>query len=317
MVYPFQGFTGWLARATYRNEYSSAIHGLQSIIITTHRSSLPKPTSLAPNYQYGLPLELWELILDMLSDDAKALKACAVTCSAFLNRSRRNLYRRATLYAEDDANLFVQTLTNDPGNRDAVRELVLIGRLLSHQAGNATSLLFPMLNKLDTLVIYRLDHDVYPHIHIPPLHVQRNITRFCLGAAHFQSFSQLSELLLSFLNLNHLNLTDVSFEEDVDVSAIDVHTPHLRLTTVHLRGVMPYPNHLRLEVLAHWLCRVSPSTINSLRLISGLDAETAGAAEHFIHANRAALHTLVFDLGCTNWENGKSGLYSAYVTWSC
>ncbi|EKM61773.1 uncharacterized protein PHACADRAFT_248617 [Phanerochaete carnosa HHB-10118-sp] len=304
MVYPFQNLVAWLTRDFGQHRCPLIIHP-QGLDAAARSPELSKLSSFSPSDQYGLPLELWELIIDSLCDDVNALLACAATCSVFLRRSRHHLYKRVMLRTEDDANLFVQTLANDKANWDAVRELKLAGQLLCERDRNTTPLLFPMLRRLYTLVVYRLEQDALAHIHLFLAPVQQSITKFSLCAAHLPSFSSLSNLLLSFPHLRDLSLLGITFMQDVDVSTIKVYKPQLHLTLLDLSVPFGHGNYSYIQAMASWVCHVSFTTLCCLRLQLPLGAEMASAAEQLVHANRATLHTLALDFGCSHWENGE------------
>ena len=116
-----------------------------------------------------LPIDIEEQVLDHLHDDIDALKACSLTCSAWLPTTRLHLFRVVRLTCQRDCQRFLRTLESTSianggvGVGIPVRELHLPRMALCErrgQAGLCFALLSQILNSLpngDTLVIQGVD----------------------------------------------------------------------------------------------------------------------------------------------------------------
>lgn len=99
-----------------------------------------------------VPIDIWYHAIDMI-DGSDTLKACAVTCRAFLRRCRYRLFRCCVLRTFHDAKLLVRALRKDVDSRSFVRELHLSFNAATKPTGPVAKFLLPMLSDLQALWI--------------------------------------------------------------------------------------------------------------------------------------------------------------------
>ena len=108
-----------------------------------------------------IPLELWNLVIDLFAGDRLTLRVLAVTCRAFLRRSRYHLFQ-CTYISPRFAPSFIRMCHSDPGSCYAIKELHLNSLSFSGQdwtAENAQALL-SLLRGVDKLRV--VDASVFP-----------------------------------------------------------------------------------------------------------------------------------------------------------
>ncbi|KAL1941628.1 hypothetical protein VTO73DRAFT_7067 [Trametes versicolor] len=122
---------------------------------------------MVPLARAEMPTEVYEGIIDALWPDCGSLAQCALTCRAWLPRSRYNLYRRTTLRSQAQLSSFSQTLHNspvgsEPRPADIVEELILWPMVLnSFMTLGRAIVALPKLSSLDlSSVVWRTSGDM-------------------------------------------------------------------------------------------------------------------------------------------------------------
>lgn len=261
--------------------------------------SVPSFSALTKKH---LPVEVWELVIDHLHDDFQALLACSLTCTAFVSRSRRHLWKRIVLTNKEHANHFAQAFLDDRRNWNAVRELVISGELFVRQEGSATPLIFPALSNLRTVVICDLQVDAYEDALACLLPLRRSITRLSLSGARFQTFPLLAAFILNFQNLQSLALSHVSSVKTIMPADVEQYAPQLPLTVFDFR-LSSFYNQYRESTKLVLASRIATPTLACLRLRVPLGTVVAGDVERLVTMNKATLHTLVIDYGAAGYDD--------------
>lgn len=188
---------------------------------------------MVPLARAEMPTEVYEGIIDALGPDCATLAQCALTCRAWLPRSRYNLYRRTTLRSQAQLSSFSQTLHNSPvGSEpcpaDIVEELILwpMGITQRMFVNSACITLAGDLPRLKELSI-TLDHDL-SHFRRAmrldfslPIHIASfpNLKRLRLHNTVLNSFMTLGRAIVALPNLSSLDLSSVVWRTSGDMSS--------------------------------------------------------------------------------------------------
>ncbi|KAH8104127.1 hypothetical protein BXZ70DRAFT_685978 [Cristinia sonorae] len=92
---------------------------------------LSKPAPLATSAVAGLPIELWEKIIDIMADEPLlqlALRRTALVCRSFVPRCRYHLCTHASISSSDSLVTFEQIIKSSPGFPARVLSLCIDGR---------------------------------------------------------------------------------------------------------------------------------------------------------------------------------------------
>ena len=161
------------------------------------------------NDSEGIQLDIWNLVIDALANDSRSLKACAITCRAFLRRTRYHLFRRNTIRTSYAAERFVYVLQCNPDCGGFVREFTL-------QASGSAILpesLLPMLPNLRN-VSFRgpsLSGSTYARL---LSEVRRTVSTLDLTFCAFEEFGHFARLVLALPYIKHLTVNFLSMRPD-------------------------------------------------------------------------------------------------------
>ncbi|PCH42391.1 hypothetical protein WOLCODRAFT_137884 [Wolfiporia cocos MD-104 SS10] len=278
------------------------------------RHAVAQTTRRVPSY-WRIPPELRDGIIDQLYADRAALKACSLTCRAWLPRSRHHLFRKISIEHGHTSDAFSLLVRSTPAIANYIREIEISDTHVVCAWWEATSHLpWPTLGPVpqrrtevhDTVSwLQRVFLPTTP----PLLHVEslrlvgftvssaaaqvllphlRGITALTLDGCKAPSFADLIDFLRAFPALDTLRLLAVQW---IPRSRAPVHTPHA-----------PFPRLRRLEVsrkidfaqvVAWVLAHAAPSVaaLASLEcMISGQGH--ASAVRDLLHAAGPALERL-------------------------
>lgn len=255
-----------------------------------------RPTTHSFDTQ-NVPIEIWEHILDLI-DDFPTWKICAVTCRAFLRRSRRNLYRRVCLTNQYNAELLVQVLHNNTDSRVAINALSLVYPSATAPTGPVARFLFPMLPKLQYLHIRssKMHTPIDPLLYIALLPVSQTVTKVKLDWCTLQDLTDVVRLLNALPNLKDLALHELSFRRTtIAQDQGGVGWPVIRLSSLCLEESY----HPFVDSLVRLLSQ-TPSTPSLEKLYfcfnTSIPTPLRDAADLF----KETLHTLALDILRTN-----------------
>jgi hypothetical protein len=246
-----------------------------------------------------IPVEVCDIIVDLLSDDLSTLRACATVCRAFLRRSRRYLFRCILLRDAQHGYFFVQTLFYDPSSADAVQELRL-GKFGRMKWAAAVSLdLLPLLCSLKKLRLRGLEELLHPPFFHSLADIRHSLTTLSLTFCHLQSPDELKQFILALPYVEHLTLKFLSFSELRPIQRSDCHPSSLdiMISTLFIQET-PLKPWLELSGFTQWIGSTStPLSLECLYVRPGLYADIS-IIQNLVHTYRYTLHTLVLDFGC-------------------
>ncbi|OCH89217.1 hypothetical protein OBBRIDRAFT_34336 [Obba rivulosa] len=163
-----------------------------------------------------LYIELWEHVIDYMHDDVRVLLTCALTCRAWLPRSRCHLYRSVDIYHNATLYRFAETLSNAPHLGNLVEELQI------HENRNELKDPFPLfpevlsakLNRLQNIVMIgatkasRVYFGLYNES-FALLPQFTTVTSLTVDRVRFDSVDALGQFISSFPSLSHLRMYNV------------------------------------------------------------------------------------------------------------
>lgn len=183
------------------------------------------PSSLA---QSGIPPELSDRVIDFLHDDWSALKACSLTCKAWLPTSRFHLWNRVVLRFPGDGPDYAEFLKASPAITSCIVDLTVeFPTDRSNDTPRATEAtwmaetlipIFSTLRILRQLMFVGADfgEDAFLAKIQPALSTAKVVQ---LHMCHFSKFSRFVELVWSCPSLENLRLDTISFDQ------VDAYTP--------------------------------------------------------------------------------------------
>ncbi|KAI0771100.1 hypothetical protein BD413DRAFT_550896 [Trametes elegans] len=174
-------------------------------------------------------------LVDRPNVQRPALRALALTCSAWLPRARAHLYRSVALYDARAMELFFRTLAANPRLGALVRSLQLRVRWVDAFGPPSVTLGAHALTRLEELEVAMADAEQGegPFQFIGALAVARPLPRLTLYRAFFATLEQFATLTAKFESVRTLTLSKCSSDEDtVQPDAID---PGLCKNVVHLQ----------------------------------------------------------------------------------
>jgi hypothetical protein len=148
-----------------------------------------------------LPQELLDFIIDFLFDDKQSLKACSLTCRAFLSASRLHLFTQMHLQTER----FSSFMASSPSVVPFVRCLTSINQQC------AMYLSIQDLNMLPNLKSLIVRGSVF-HPHLPPPLAESWCTQIaCLSmeSQGFSNFYQFARFIVLFTSLERLSMKNM------------------------------------------------------------------------------------------------------------
>ncbi|KAI0780387.1 hypothetical protein BD413DRAFT_496703 [Trametes elegans] len=172
-----------------------------------------------------LPPELCDEAIDYLWDDLDALRACSLTCKAWLPSSRFHLFRNVRLRHADDVARFRELLASAPGVGHCVRKLSLsadydgatpegAAREDDGWVDGAAELL-PRLDRLGTLGLARVRwHALRAETHAALTRASRHVRQLFLFEVSFAASRDVVAFLSGFPALRELYFQAVSWKDD-------------------------------------------------------------------------------------------------------
>ncbi|GJE97808.1 hypothetical protein PsYK624_140300 [Phanerochaete sordida] len=268
------------------------------------KPSEPPKAPSAVYCEHGLPIEVWERVIDHVPyDDVGTLLSCALTCSAFLKRSRLRLYTRVVLKDDERAQHFVRAFTSTPESGGAVRELVVQGFMFTGPNVDVVPQILPTLTELRTLVVHAPIRGDCVAMHACLATARQTLTALSIQEPRIESLTQLAEFITSFPNLRALALANVQFLDTPDSSQADAPARLLALNTLDLKDTLPFVSTEPTRAIVRWVCSVTSMPLRAARLELALGGATADIVEHIVRASGAALQTLALDFGVRGYEN--------------
>ncbi|KAI0332589.1 hypothetical protein GY45DRAFT_1320789 [Cubamyces sp. BRFM 1775] len=172
-----------------------------------------------------LPPELCDQAIDYLWDDIESLRACSLTCKAWLPSSRFHLFRNVRLRHAEDVVRFRALLASAPGIAPCVRKLSL-----SADYGGATpegspqeddawvngaAALLPLLSHITTLGLARVRwHALNEETRAAFAGVFKNVRQLFLFEVSFEASRDVVAFLSGFPVLQELYFQAVSWKHD-------------------------------------------------------------------------------------------------------
>ncbi|TFY65331.1 hypothetical protein EVJ58_g2037 [Rhodofomes roseus] len=188
-----------------------------------------------------LPLEVYEVIIDFTWPDRETLLACALTCRAWHERSRYNLFYRVELYNLDQLSLYTAKLAADPGLGQTLKELYVTPYYSQSQLFG--SFPFELAGKLSNVQRLRIDirRDFYPYIHpdfYPMFASFGSVTTLELRRIQFPTLNDFSMLVCSLRRLTSLSCWMIDWvKKTYDVEALRDCKQCLKLTSLSVRDM--------------------------------------------------------------------------------
>jgi len=222
-----------------------------------------------------LPLEVYELIIDLVWPDRETLLACALTCRAWHERSRHNLFARIELCNFDQLSRYTAQLAADPGLGATLRELFVTPYYSQSQLFGTFP--FELAGKLSRVERLRVDirRDFYPYIHpdfYPAFARFASVTTLELRRIQFPTLNDFSTLVCSLPRLTSLSCWMVDWvKKTYDVQALRDCKQCLKLKSLSVRD-MEWSS-----AFADWLFMAA--TVQNLETIC-VSAIGPGDAEH-------------------------------------
>ncbi|TBU48207.1 hypothetical protein BD309DRAFT_349032 [Dichomitus squalens] len=182
-----------------------------------------------------LPFELSDYIIDFLHNDAKALKACALTCQAWVPAARFHLFRTIVLKTANSTTAFRRLLDKSPSLGLYVRELtaekladtvaVPVTEQPTHEPVQHTlPLAFAHIPSLQTLSLSHLDLKCL--VDIRGL-AHASVSTLTLSYCQFTELADVVDLVSSFPRLVSLSMSGLTWKDEERVPA-PIATPTLR-----------------------------------------------------------------------------------------
>lgn len=170
-----------------------------------------------------LPPELYDESIDHLWDDPAALKACSLTCRAWVPSSRLHLFRTIRLQNAAHADSFQALLANAPVVARCVRRLTIsadykgvdqLGRAVEDDAWVSSVVSFvPKLQRVTTLGLSRLRwHALEPETQAALMELFKTVRTLFLFEVRFKASKDVLDFLCAFPVLDELYFHGVSWE---------------------------------------------------------------------------------------------------------
>lgn len=276
-----------------------------------HKCDAPAPKSTpasAPQTRMTpfpeLPLDVYDLIIDLVWPDRDTLLACALTCRAWHARSRANLFYRVELYNLAQLSHYSAQLAADARVGYALRELYVTPYHSQSQLLGA----FPFElaaagRRLPALTRLRVDirRDFYPYIHpdfYPALASFAGVTTLELWRVQFPTLGDFAALVCALPGLRSLACWQVDWvRKTYDAGALRDRKQCLRLHSLELRD-MDWS-----EAFADWLFMAV--TVQDLRTVSMLGVATKDVEyiEHLLEAAGSSVRCL--DIGIVTRRSAR------------
>ncbi|PCH42957.1 hypothetical protein WOLCODRAFT_102847 [Wolfiporia cocos MD-104 SS10] len=187
------------------------------------------------------PIEIFELIIDLVWPDSDALLACALTCRAWLQRSRYNLFYSVDLHNCEHLNHLCRLLDGSPCLGTIVRELGIVPyRTQSQVLGEFPHELGGRLSRVSRLRI-DINRDYYPFIaedYFQCLGQFSSVTTLDIRRIRFPMLHDFAQLVCSFPRLTDLSCCAVTWtRKSYDREAFKPFEHSLALEHLHMKNV--------------------------------------------------------------------------------
>ncbi len=306
-------------------------------------SSGSPPRVYSVRRQARLPQELFDHIIDSLSEDRQALKACSLASRLWLHRCRHHLHRSVTLYHQNCRIHFSQMKNISlfltlPVVSEYTRELHLEGKTdyqqwqhnVDHQEeDDGTDLFWKVLARfshVQTLRVKRLFWVSHPLDSKDRLCTSfPSVTDLDVYMSDFADSSEFLSFLSAFPRVTGLKVERVfwcrSATEWYNSSGLDPSSyrilPPDATPGAYLRRLQVQHCDVHIMVdIAKWLATLSSPRINSLYL-SPPDGDDFGALPLYFRAIGPSLEhiflTLEFDTKCETLRQGKPPLSQSFI----
>lgn len=202
-----------------------------------------------------LPPELWEQVIDQLSDNPSALRECSLTCRAWLPATRQHLFHRVEFNSQDDCLRFLGTLDLSEAARTNVarhvKNVAVVGLplcRLGHEYDNGNGFIvhdvLQRLPNVTSLTLENVDVDVHlpldyatsgiqlrPFSHLFPTPILRKLV---MSAVMFHSLHDISRLIAAFPQLHTLAINRALWWQNTGAPLQDEERAHTDRTLRNL-----------------------------------------------------------------------------------
>ncbi|GJE90057.1 hypothetical protein PsYK624_061800 [Phanerochaete sordida] len=248
-----------------------------------------------------VPIDIWYHAIDMI-DGSDTLKACAVTCRAFLRRCRYRLFRCCVLRTFHDAKLLVRALRKDVDSRSFVRELHLSFNAATKPTGPVAKFLLPMLSDLQALWITGgRGSGIHPSFCASLFPVSQTVTKLILPTYVPDNIPDLSGLVLALPCLTTLSVNPSGYpafktgNEIESLPAQGAESGQHQLSDVHFSTFMCSSDASTPAVIL-WLRNTSvPLALRRIHICMGIDANSILNMQALVYMGQN-LHTLVLEM---------------------
>ncbi|KAI0634011.1 hypothetical protein C8Q77DRAFT_720450 [Trametes polyzona] len=240
----------------------------------TRRSLRPCNASHRQSMSSVFPQELYDSVIDATRRDISTLKQCALTCRAWLPRSRYNLYFAPVIGSYSQLHKFSEALDATSENANLVRELVVsIPREVPASLADAT--LGPLADRVPRL--YKLS------IVQPPFEYPDRRKAIVVSP-------QTADWIVHMGTLTHVVLFDLLFSSFADFANIVDSLHHL----TSLECISLQTDEQDAIVAGHRMSHVGSLDLQSL-MVTGSWQEIPGITKLFKAANPRTLKHLTID----------------------
>ena len=219
---------------------------------------VPSQQAQSPPVHPGIPPELSDRVIDFLHDDWRSLKACSLTCKAWLPASRFHLWNRVVLRCSSDGTDYAEFLKASPVLTSCIVDLTVEfptdrnnNTSREAEATWMTETLIPIFSTLRILrqlmfVGAAFEDDAFLANIYPSLSTAKVVQ---LSMCHFSKFSRFVELVWSCPSLENLRIDTISFDQ------VDAYTPiPLSVPRPELKFLMIiYYSSVHMPVVIDWL----------------------------------------------------------------
>lgn len=206
----------------------------------------------------GIPPELSDRVIDFLHDDPAALKACSLTCKAWLPSSRFQLWNRVVLRYSGDGTDYAEFLKASPVITSCILDLTV--EFPTDRSGDTsreseakwmTETLIPIFSTLRILrQLMFLGADFGEDAFLAKICSSLSTARVVqLSMCHFSKFSRFVELVWSCPSLENLRIDTISFDQvdSYNPRPLDVPRPELKFLMII------YYSSVHMPVVIDWL----------------------------------------------------------------
>ncbi|TFK80055.1 hypothetical protein K466DRAFT_605658 [Polyporus arcularius HHB13444] len=216
----------------------------------------------------NIPVEVSEHVIDMLWDDKDTLRACALTCRAWVPRSRLYLFRSITLRERPTVYALADLLDTDESIQHLIQTVgVKLDKhtLLLDSFFAVLGRRLPRLHEL-SFTGRSLGRPFFPHITRRTCLLASfttSIASLSLQSVILRSFNDLARLLCTLRHLRHLNLNHTTWLNDGTYSSKLITSHGLKLETLRVTSTFgPTP------CVRTMLCAVDPAILKEIALDS-------------------------------------------------